>query len=85
MLIKNIVMSNLSKILKNAAGVDIGSEKVFVSLENLPVRSFETFTSSYISLSNYLKENGITHVAMEAKGVYWITLFDILESSGFDV
>lgn len=78
-------MSNLNKILKNAAGIDIGSEKVFVSLENLPVRSFETFTSSYVLLSNYLKENRITHVAMEATGVYWITLFDILEASGFDV
>lgn len=78
-------MSNLSKILKNAAGIDIGSEKVFVSIENLPVRSFETFTSCYVLLSNYLKENGVTHVAMEATGVYWITLFDILESSGFDV
>lgn len=78
-------MSNLNKILKNAAGIDIGSEKVFVALENLPVRSFETFTSSYILLSNYLKENEITHVAMEATGVYWITLFDILEASGFDV
>lgn len=78
-------MSNLSKIFPNSAGIDIGSEKVFVSVENLPVKIYRTFTSCYHELANYLKQHGITHVAMEATGVYWITLFDVLEEEGFDV
>lgn len=78
-------MSNLEKILPNSAGIDIGSEKVFVSVEKQPVRSFRTFTSSYHELADYLAANSITHVAMEATGVYWITLYDILEARGFDV
>lgn len=78
-------MSTLSKIYPNSAGIDIGSEKVFVSLENQTVRNFRTFTSSYRELSVYLKEYKITHVAMEATGIYWITLYDILEKEGFDV
>lgn len=78
-------MSNLEKILPNSAGIDIGSEKVFVSVEKQPVRSFRTFTSSYHELAEYLVANSITHVAMEATGVYWITLYDILEARGFDV
>lgn len=32
-----------------------------------------------------MQEHGITHVAMEATGIYWITLYDILEAIGFDV
>lgn len=78
-------MSNLEKIIKNTAGIDIGSEKVFVAIEGYPVRSFRTFTASYKELSVYLKEKEIEHVAMEATGVYWITLYDILEAKGFDV
>ena len=78
-------MSTLNKIYQHCAGIDIGSQKVFVSIEQEPVRSFLTFTASYRDLGAYLKEHHITHVAMEATGIYWITLFDILESLGFDV
>ncbi len=78
-------MSELSKIYPRSAGIDIGSEKVFVGIEKMPVRSFRTFTASYQELGRYLTEQGITHVAMEATGVYWITLYDILEEMGFDV
>ncbi len=76
-------MSDLRKILSNAAGIDIGSEKVFVAIEGMPVKNFRTFTSSYKDLSIYLKENKIKHVAMEATGIYWCTLYDILEEEGF--
>lgn len=78
-------MSEFSKIYPNSAGIDIGSEKVFVSVENQPVKNFRTFTASYRELGAYLKEQKIMYVAMEATGVYWITLYDILEGMGFDV
>ena len=78
-------MSELKKIYPRSAGIDIGSEKVYVGVENMPVKNFRTFTASYQELGNYLKEIGITHVAMEATGVYWITLYDILEKMGFNV
>jgi len=78
-------MSSLKKLYPNSCGIDIGSEKVYVSLEDKPVRNFATFTASYRELSSYLMSNSITHVAMEATGIYWITLYDVLESDGFDV
>lgn len=78
-------MDVLNKIYPNSAGIDIGSEKVFVSLEGQGVRNFRTFTACYRELSSYLQEHRISHVAMEATGVYWITLYDILEADGFDV
>jgi transposase len=78
-------MGSLSKIYPNSAGIDIGSEKVFISVEDQPVRYFRTFTASYRELGAYLKEHSITHVAMEATGIYWVTLYDVLEEAGFDV
>lgn len=79
------IMSSLSKLYPHSAGIDIGSEKVFVSVENQPVKSFRTFTASYRELANYLKDTGTTHVAMEATGIYWVTLYDMLEAESFDV
>jgi transposase len=75
----------MEKIHKNAAGIDIGSRKVFVGLEGKEVVSFDTFTDDFIKLSAYLNLNQVTTVAMEATGVYWVVLYDILDKSGFDV
>ena len=76
---------SLHKIYPQSAGIDIGSEKVFVAIENQPVKNFRTFTASYKELGHYLKSHGITHVAMEATGIYWVTLYDMLESMDFDL
>ncbi|SIR89297.1 hypothetical protein SAMN05421821_114178, partial [Mucilaginibacter lappiensis] len=43
----------MEKMHHHAAGIDIGSRKVFVGLENSPVRWFETFTSDLESLKDY--------------------------------
>ena len=75
----------MEKNIKNCACIDIGSEKVFVSIENQQVKSFRTFTSSYKELGTYLRQHGIEQVAMEATGIYWITLYDILEEMKFKV
>jgi transposase len=74
----------MEKIRTNAAGIDIGSRQVFVSLEGGIVKSFETFTSDLESLSQYLKDNGVTTVTMEATGSYWYVLYDILAAAGID-
>ncbi len=44
----------------------------------------DTFTFGIIELSNYLKEHKITTVAMEATGVYWIPIYEVLEKNGFE-
>lgn len=76
--------SKISKIHPNAAGIDIGSEKIFIGIEDKEVRSFSTFTGDYLKSIEYLKENKITTVAMEATGVYWIALYDMLEQAGIE-
>jgi transposase len=75
----------MEKIHRNAAGIDIGSTKVFVGTEGGEVNSFETFTADFNILAEYLREKKVTTVAMEATGVYWIVLYDILTEAGFDV
>jgi len=79
-------MANLiKKNNKKTSGIDIGSEKIFISVEDKEVRNFGTYTESYIEAVKYLKEEGIETVAMEATGVYWITFYDLMVKAGIDV
>jgi len=73
------------QIHSNGAGIDIGSREIFVSVDGEQVVAFKTFTEDYHKCCNYLKAEGIRSVAMEATGVYWMSLYDILESSGIKV
>ena len=75
----------MERIRKNASGIDIGARNIFVSVESEPVKSFETFTDSFYEARDYLLSKGIETVAMEATGVYWVMLYEILEQSGLDV
>ena len=77
-------MAQLKQIRENAAGIDIGSEKIFIATEDDVVKSFLTFTSSFVEVIQYLKEKKVKTVAMEATGVYGVVLFDMLEEAGLD-
>ncbi|MBV9443548.1 MAG: IS110 family transposase [Acidobacteriaceae bacterium] len=73
----------------DAAGVDIGAEELFVAVptdrDSQPVRRFSTFTRDLLELAEWLKRCGIRAVAMESTSVYWIPLYQILETHGFEV
>ena len=73
----------------NAAGIDVGSERHFVAVpegrDEVSVREFGTFTADLQVLVKWLKQCGITTVAMESTGVYWIPVFELLERAGFEV
>ena len=70
---------------RHAAGIDVGSEQLFVAVACGPVRVFSTFTPSLIQLKDYLIEQKVTTVAMESTGVYWVPLFEVLEEAGLEV
>ncbi len=78
-------MAKVEKLNQNAAGIDIGSEQFFASTDGETVKVFETFTSSIETLISYLGEQGIETIAMEATGVLWVPLYDMLEHAGFEV
>jgi transposase len=69
-----------------AAGIDIGAREIFVAVhhdaENRPVRRFGTFTEDLEQMADWLSRCGVTTVAMESTGVYWIPLFEILDRRG---
>lgn len=79
----------LARIHPHAAGIDCGSADHYVAVppdrDPAPVQSFPTFTADLYRLADWLTACRVTHVAMEATGVYWIPVFEILEARGFQV
>jgi len=75
----------LMMIHPRAAGIDIGSKSFYVSAEEEAIRVFPTFTSDCHALREYLLSKGITTVAMESTGVYWVNLYSVLEEAGIEV
>ena len=69
-----------------AAGVDIGAREIFVAVhhdpDGEPVRRFGTFTEDLNQMADWLERCGVTTVAMESTGVYWIPLYEILDRRG---
>jgi transposase len=73
----------------HVAGIDCGSATHYVAVppdrDPQPVRHFATFTSDLHALVDWLTACGVTSVAMEATGVYWIPLYELLEARGLEV
>jgi transposase len=79
----------LDVINRRATGVDIGATfhvvAVPADLDDDSVRSFRSFTSDLTRLADWLVSLGITTVAMESTGIYWVPVYEILEARGLDV
>jgi transposase len=88
-MVRPTVEPELEKVYPQAAGIDIGASEHWVSipaeLDPEPVRKFSCFTADLHAIAQWLISKGITTVAMESTGVYWIPLFQILETSGLEV
>lgn len=80
------IIGPLIVVNPDAAGIDAGSEQHWVSVpedrDRQSVRAFGTFTEDLHRLADWLVTCGITTVAIEATGVYWIPLFEVLEARG---
>lgn len=75
-----------------AAGIDVGNHSHWVAVppDSCPgggptVRKFGTFTADLQAIANWLVDCGVSTVALESTGVYWIPLFEVLESRGLKV
>ena len=87
---RNRPVHSLRTIQPNAAGIDLGSREHWVAgpprdRDTPNVERFGTTTPELLRLADWLKEQGVQTVAMESTGVYWIPLFEILDSRGFQV
>ena len=71
------------QVIARGCGIDVHKENVVASIQGDGIkeecRTFQTFTSDLLSCCNWLKEQKITHIAMESTGVYWKPVFNILE------
>jgi transposase len=80
---------DLKLVNPGAAAIDIGSTMHMAAVNpestDMPVRAFGTFTRDLHDLADWFRSCGVTSVAMESTGVYWIPAFEILEQHGFDV
>jgi transposase len=79
----------LNIINPDAAGIDVHSDMHMVCVpadrDPNPVRRFGANTADLHELAAWLKTCGIKTIALESTGVYWIPLFELLESQGFEV
>ena len=68
-----------------AAAIDVGSEQLHVSIAGGPPKVFGTTTGQLHALRDWLQENGVRSVAMEATGIYWLCPYEVLEKAGLAV
>lgn len=80
---------DLQRLNQHAAGVDIGGERHYVAVPPTacehPVREFGVFTKDLYAIADWLAQCGVTTVAMESTGVYWVALYEVLDERGFQV
>src|SRR5215469_13120528 len=73
----------------DAAGVDIAANEIWAAVPpertEQSVRKFAAFSADLKELVQWFLDCGVRSVAMEATGVYWIALFQLLEDAGLTV
>lgn len=75
----------LTQIRENTAGIDIGSEHIFIGLDDDSVHQFGTFTCEFRAAIELLKTHHVQNIAMESTGVYGVILHEMLQQAGFEV
>jgi transposase len=72
-------------IVERGAGLDVHKDTVVACIMGAgikkEIRTYRTMTNDLVRLKDWLKDNRITHVAMESTGVYWKPIFNILEDA----
>jgi transposase len=76
-------------VVERACGLDVHKEQVTAcvvvsagSRTRKQIRVFSTFTQDLLALADWMRGEGVTHVAMESTGVYWRPVYAVLEAVG---
>jgi len=80
-----LTMKALPVLDPTAAAIDVGSEQLHVSIGGDVPKVFGTFTSDLEGLRAWLTQHAVRSVAMEATGVYWLYLYEVLEAAGLKI
>ncbi len=74
-----------------AAGIDVGKQSHWVCVgftqdtDSDLLREFPAHTNGLQEVVAYLRQHHVTTVALESSGHYWIALYELLDSQGFEV
>ena len=86
---QNDQVLNLAIIHPKAAGLDVGSMNMMLSYCGADgvqtVKEYDAYTQDLQQMAADLKQSGVTHVGMEATGVYWMAVYEVLEKHDFIV
>ena len=80
-------------VYERCAGLDIGKDEVVACVRVADgaggrcqeVRTFKTFSADLEALADWLTEQGVAQVVMEATGQYWKPCWYVLEDRGFEL
>jgi transposase len=71
------------QVIERGCGIDVHKSVVVATIRGAGIkeetRTYDGFTESLEALRDWLKENRITHIAMESTGVYWKPVYNIME------
>jgi transposase len=72
-------------LVERGAGLDVHKHSVVACIMGTgikkQIRTYSSMTNDLLRLRAWLKENEVTHVAMESTGVYWKPVFNLLEDA----
>ena len=84
-----VELESLEQLNLNAAGLDIGAEEIYACVpagrDTETVRCFKSFSADLRELAEWLQRCGVTTVAMESTGVYWIPVYEILAEADVEL
>ena len=74
----------------HCAGIDVAKDLHAVALPadakgEQAVKMFDGYTADLQAMASWLKAHGIEQVALESTGVYWVSVYEVLDAAGFDV
>jgi hypothetical protein len=85
----NAADPGLDVVNRHAAGIDIGNESHYLAVprgrDEQPGREFGSWTGELERMAEWLKGCGIESVGMQSTGVYWMAVYDVLQSRGLQV
>ncbi|MDQ3191801.1 MAG: IS110 family transposase [Bacteroidota bacterium] len=77
------------QVIEVGCGLDVHKETIVATIRsssrNYETKEFSSFTSSLTELSDWCKQQGVTHIAMESTGVYWKPVYNVLEDEAFEI
>jgi len=72
------------QVIERGCGIDVHKKVIVATIRGTGIKemtkTYGSFTESIEQMRDWLKSEGITHIAMESTGVYWKPLYNILEA-----